>query len=83
MEDKTEFQTDRQPNVPGVPKDGPARKWFYQRVMAGTSFACICWWPAVLHVSPGLDTMTIPWFSLHGAVVLGWMGVTQWNAARK
>ena len=79
-DDKTEFQTDR---VPGVPSSGPARKWFYQRLMAWASFAGIFWWPVILQFSPQLDTMTIPWFSLHGGIVLGWMGVTGWSAARK
>ena len=79
-DDKTEFQTDR--HIPGVPADGPARKWFYQRIMAWGSFAACAWWPIVLIFSPSLESITPYWFALFGGICAGWMGLTQWSARK-
>lgn len=71
MDDATEVQADC---VAGIPQNGPARKWFYQRLMAMTSFACVLWWPLVLWATPDLSPLTGEWFLFHGAIVGSWFG---------
>lgn len=73
MEDRTEFQTDTETRK-WVSTNGPARKWYYQRLMAMLSFACVCWWPVVVFFHPAADEISVLWFSFHGGVVITWFG---------
>jgi len=79
-DDLTELQTDTKL---GVPQGGPARKWFYQRLMAMTSFGCVLWWPLVVWVHPEAKSLTSEWFLFHGAVVGAWFGGSTWSAVRR
>ena len=71
-DDKTEFQTDRQPT-----NGGPKAKWKWQRGMAAISFGAACLYPLIYLFVAGetadrMNDLAVHWYLFHGGVVATW-----------